>query len=115
MASGSFEDAARVFRESIAADPHFKALELLGECLIKLDRPREAIVPLAAASALNSQVRAPAMLAEALLRCGEFGKAGEFATRVLALAPNNKTAKRVMSVPEVKEALSEQGGQALDA
>jgi tetratricopeptide (TPR) repeat protein len=55
MEAGTLEDAIRLFRQSVAEWPHFKTLELLGECLLRLERPREAIIPLAAATALNQQ------------------------------------------------------------
>ncbi len=61
MAAGELEAAHTALRLSAEANPHFKALELLGECLLKLGRPKEAIVPLAAASALNAGVRAPSL------------------------------------------------------
>lgn len=59
MEAGDLERAAALLGESVAIWPHFKTLELLGECLLRLDRPREAIGPLAAASALHRQDHAP--------------------------------------------------------
>ena len=46
MDSGAFEEAIQAFSESIAIDPHFKALELMGECLLALGKPIQAVVPL---------------------------------------------------------------------
>jgi hypothetical protein len=33
MDAGALEEAVALFRESVALEPHFKTLELLGECL----------------------------------------------------------------------------------
>ncbi len=101
IGSGELERAVEVLRASIEAHPHFKTLELLGECLLNLGRAEQAIVPLAAASALNRQVRAPSLLAQAFAACGEFRRAAEVASAVLAAAPTNKVARRVLAVPEV--------------
>ncbi len=54
MDAGQVETAAELFQQSINAEPHFKSLELLGQCLIMLGRTQEAIVPLAAATTLNN-------------------------------------------------------------
>jgi tetratricopeptide (TPR) repeat protein len=92
MEAGNLEQAVQRLKQSVEMAPHFKTLELLGECLLKLRRPLEAIVPLAAATALNNQVRAPSLLAQGLLECGEFLDAGQFASRVLEKAPGNRVA-----------------------
>lgn len=110
MEAGEFEQAVQRFRQSMAAVPHFKTLELLGESLLKLGRPLEAIVPLAAATALNNQVRAPSLLAQAFLQCGEFLEAGEFASLVLKKAPGNRVAREILEVPAVKLALARSRG-----
>lgn len=114
MASGQLEDAVVSFRESAAVYPHFKCLELLGECLLKLDRPLEAIVPLAAAARLNRQVRAPALLALAFLRIGEAERAAEVAEEVCAQAPGNRVAKQVLADPVVARALARRANGAND-
>ena len=95
MGAGQFEAAARLFQESIDASPHFKALELLGQCLITLGRPQEAIVPLAAAATLNNGVRAPALLAEVFWELGQKIDAQQLADIALARDPNNKKARAV--------------------
>ena len=66
MAAGAFEEAVALFLQSVTLNPHFKALELLGECRLRLQQWKEAIIPLAAATTLNRQSRAPSLLAEAL-------------------------------------------------
>ncbi len=45
MAAGDFENAALAFQRSNALEPHFKSLELLGECYLELDRALAAIAP----------------------------------------------------------------------
>jgi tetratricopeptide (TPR) repeat protein len=96
MKAGALPNAVELFESSIAAAPHFKAFELLGECLLKLGRPLEAVGPLAAATALNDQVRAPSLLAEAFLEVGDAEAARRFAERVVFSDPGNRRAKRVL-------------------
>jgi len=44
MDDGQLEDAAKSFRRTLVLSPHFsKVFQLLGSCLIKLDRKEEAI------------------------------------------------------------------------
>jgi tetratricopeptide (TPR) repeat protein len=95
MEVGAFEDAIRLFRQSIAEWPHFKTLELLGECLLRLNQPREAIVPLAAATALNLQGHAPTLLARAFLELGTYRDAFDQAEEALRRAPGNEQALEV--------------------
>ena len=100
MDIGQLEAAAGLFQQSIEACPHFKALELkalelLGQCLITLSRPSEAIVPLAAATTLNNGVRAPALLAEMFWELDQRADAAQLAEIALARDPNNKKARLV--------------------
>jgi tetratricopeptide (TPR) repeat protein len=95
MEAGALDEAVARFRESAAEWPHFKTLELLGECLLRLGRPREAIVPLAAATALNRQARAPMLLARAFLELGTYRDAFDQAEEALRRAPDNKQALEV--------------------
>ncbi len=95
MDAGQFETAVGLFQQSIDTHPHFKTLELLGQCLIALGRPQEAIVPLAAAATLNNGVRAPALLAEVFWELGQKTGAERLAEIALARDPNNKKARMV--------------------
>ena len=97
MEHGQFEEAALYFAQSIALCPHFKTLELQGECLLRLGRWREAIVPLAAASTLNLGVRAPSLLAEAFLLLGESHDATFAAELALSRDPKNRKALSVQA------------------
>jgi len=91
-----FEAAAVAFQRSVEIDPHFKTLELLGETLIRLNRFRDAIIPLAAAATLNKGCRAASLLSEAFLGLGDTLRAKEIAEIALARDPNNKRALVVM-------------------
>lgn len=95
MERGDLESAVEAFQESIRLGPHFKSLELLGECYMRLHRCREAVVPLAAATALNRQARAPSLLAEVFMTLGDFHAAEEMAEQALSRAPTNRKALRV--------------------
>src|SRR5262245_3694237 len=96
MDARDYVEAVRLFEASAAILPHFKTLELLGECRIHLGLLREAVVPLAAATTLNIQPRAPALLADVLLRLGETENASRIAQLVLARNPTNKMALAVL-------------------
>jgi tetratricopeptide (TPR) repeat protein len=94
MDEGNLEDAIVLFERSISHYPHFKSLELLGECFYRLNRFPQAIVPLAAATSLNKAVRAPALLAEVFIKLKDFHKAVEIAEVALSRDPNNRKAKQ---------------------
>lgn len=97
MAQGDLEGAVRGFRDSAEEGSHFKTFELLGECLMQLNRLREAIAPLAAATTLNQGVRAPALLADVFLRLGERHDAEAAAQLALGRDPNNRMAQQVLA------------------
>jgi tetratricopeptide (TPR) repeat protein len=98
MDEGRFDDAIVLFEQSIAFAPHFKSLELLGECLICLNRLLEAIVPLAAATSLNKGVRAPSLLAEVFLKLEDYNAAREMADVALGRDPNNQKAQKAKRI-----------------
>ena len=93
---GDRQQALALFRASIALCPHYKSLELLGECLISLGRPIESIPPLAAATALHSQPRAPALLASAFLALGQVDDARRFASLALERNPQYGYARELL-------------------
>jgi tetratricopeptide (TPR) repeat protein len=96
MEEGSLEQAAAIFAQSAATDPHFKTLELLGECYAKLNRFHDAVIPLAAAVTLNQQSRAPALLAEVFEKLGDCDRAIEMAKLAIARSADNKRARGVI-------------------
>ena len=98
MNEGRLEDAVMLFQQSISHSPHFKTLELLGECFVRLNRLPEAIVPLAAASTLNIGVRAPSLLAEVFLRLVDYPAARDMAEIALDRDANNRKAQKVIRV-----------------
>ena len=95
MDSGRFEEAVALFEQSVAISPHFKTLELLGECLVALGRLQVAIVPLAAAATLNNGSRAPALLAEVFLQTDQIYDAERMVEIALNRDPANKRAVSV--------------------
>ena len=95
MKAGAFEDAAFLFLDASAEEPHFKTFELLGECYMRMARPTQAIPFLAAASRLKQGVRAPSLLAEAWMALGQHTEAVEAADIALLRDPKNKAALRV--------------------
>jgi tetratricopeptide (TPR) repeat protein len=96
LKAGHADFAIRNFEASIAEAPHFKTLELLGEAWLAKGEPGKAIVPLAAATTLNRQVRAPSLLAEAFLALGERLEAHRMAHLALGRDAHNKKAWAVL-------------------
>ena len=100
LESGDLAAAIVELEASVASNPHFKSLELLGEAWLLSGQPARAIVPLAAATTLNAQVRAPSLLAEAFLALGEMIEAHEIAKVALQRDAHNKKAKAVFAATE---------------
>jgi tetratricopeptide (TPR) repeat protein len=98
MEEGKLDEATVLFQHSIELSPHFKALELLGECFLRLNQLREAVVPLAAATALNKGVRVPSLLAEVFLQLKDYQAAEEVAEVALSRDSNNRKALEVKKV-----------------
>ena len=98
--AGDLGGALAELETSVSEYPHFKALELLGEAWLRSGRPGRAVPPLAAATTLNGQVRAPSLLAEALLALGDELKAYEVAKLALDRDPNNEKAQAVLQATE---------------
>ena len=94
--AGDLEKAIGLFKDSVDEHPHFKTLELLGECLLKLGRTQESIVPLAAAVGLNRGVRAAALLGEALLELEQYDHAIDAAEEALRRDSNNRKARTIL-------------------
>jgi tetratricopeptide (TPR) repeat protein len=97
MDAGRLREAVAAFRLSADASPHFKTLELLGECYLRLGEHEHAIVPLAAATTLNRQSRAPSILAEVYERLGDRERAGDMARVALGRDPGDKRALGVLA------------------
>jgi hypothetical protein len=95
LESGDLDAGIAQLEASVSMYPHFKTLELLGEAWLRKGEPLRAIVPLAAATTLNKQSRAPSLLAEALLATGELIPAHRVAVLALERDPGNKKARAV--------------------
>jgi len=102
MARGELEEAVQLFRASAELHPHYKTLELLGECLMKLKRYKEALVPLAAATGLNFHSRAPTLLAELHLILGDPWDAKRWAEEALRRNRTYKPACEVLAKAEAE-------------
>lgn len=100
MNAGDLDGAIEAFSRSAQMVAHFKTLELLGECHVRAGRLAEAIVPLAAATTLNDQVRAPALLAETLLRLGQREDGRRIALLALSRGATNRKAREVLRQTE---------------
>jgi len=96
MNAGDYAVAVRLLEQSAEIEPHFKTLELLGECRVHLGLLREAVIPLAAATALNESSRAPALLADVFCQLGETEDAIRMARVALARSPTNRAALDVI-------------------
>lgn len=97
MQQDDMHQAILAFEASAIIEPHFKTLELLGECLLDVGRARDAILPLAAATSLGKTARAPALLAKALLETGKESDAMSAARVALERDPAIALAKNVLA------------------
>ncbi len=100
LKAGDFAGAIAQLEASVAEYPHFKALELLGEAWLRSGNPGRAVVPLAAATTLNMQVRAPSLLAEAFLALGQELDAHRIVQLALDRSPHNRKARTVLELTE---------------
>ena len=76
--------------------PTALVLQLLGECYLKLARPLEAVVPLAAATGLADNAEPATLLATTLMQVGRSKEALLIAQRVLRRDSRNREALRIM-------------------
>jgi len=98
MAAGNYANAIEHFRISIRHYPHFKTLELLGECLLAMGDHVASIVPLAAAVGLGTrEFRALYLLSKALVQIGKHEDALKYLDRALEMAPDFKRARELRS------------------
>jgi tetratricopeptide (TPR) repeat protein len=98
MKAGDVHSAIENFRRSTKLAPHFKTLELLGECLLQVGEINDAVLCLAAAAGLGTrQLRARRLLAEALLRVGETDTAVAKLEEALLIDPDFNAAKDLLA------------------
>jgi tetratricopeptide (TPR) repeat protein len=93
MDAANYGKAIELFEQSNRLSPHFKTCLLLGDCLMRVQRVREAIIPLAAATTLNRQGIAPTLLAECFLGLNDPSSAWEYVQIARARQPHYKRAQ----------------------
>jgi tetratricopeptide (TPR) repeat protein len=94
MARRDHSEAAALFEQSNRAFPHFKTLELLGECKLALGEPIAALIPLAASVGLGTNsFRAMYLLAKAFADLGRRNEALKYVERALLMKPDFKKAR----------------------
>ena len=96
MSGEKYSQAVQLFNQSLNVRVHFKTLELIGECYLKMGKSKQAIVPLAAASMLNDGVRSSALLARALFEECDYHGAMRAAKIAMSRSPDNKLAKTIL-------------------
>lgn len=95
MEAGELDKAVALFRASAEKQPCSRTYELLGECLVKLGRNEEAVMPLAAAMAIDRRSSAPTLLAEVFLALERQVEALKVAGEAVARAPDDRRAAAV--------------------
>jgi tetratricopeptide (TPR) repeat protein len=107
MDRGEYADAIELLEASAEASPHFKTLELLGECRLKNGDAHGAILPLAASIGLGrNESRACYLLATAYMAIDEHEEALRHVRRALLKNPNYETAKPLLKLLEDHRALT---------
>lgn len=97
MEKGDYAGAIKLFNMSGRLFPHFKTFELLGECLLNVNKPLDAIVALAAAAGLGTKpFRARYLLGKAFSQVGEELDAIEHLKEALHLKSDYKAAKELL-------------------
>ena len=98
MYQGDLERARRYLRKSARLEPHHKTLQILGECLQKMGRLSEAVVPLAAAVSLNPHPRSAALLAQTFFAISDFVNARKYAEITLVRMPHYRRIKDLLDL-----------------
>jgi tetratricopeptide (TPR) repeat protein len=97
MSQGNYNDAIVILQKSATLNPHYKTLELLGECLVMAGQYCNAIIPLAAATTLNPQPRSTLLLSNAFMSLGEMSKALKMAQLAHDRNPNYGEAEKLIA------------------
>ena len=95
--AGEFRAAIPLFEKSLVLREHFKTLELLGESLLRVERPNDAIEPLSVASDLNPGPRSLVLLAEAFQSLGRSNDARRVLGAALARHPDYGPARAALT------------------
>jgi tetratricopeptide (TPR) repeat protein len=97
IASKDLKAAIVFLQESAKLDPHFKTLELLGECLLDNGCSSEAVTALTQSVERGSKpFRALYLLARAFDSCGSRDRAIESLNRALEMKPDYKAARGLL-------------------
>jgi len=89
--------AISLLQQSAQLAPHFKTFELLGEGLLDVGRPAEAVTALTASVEIgNKPFRALYLLACAFNACGDKERAVENLHRAIEANPEYKTARSLL-------------------
>jgi tetratricopeptide (TPR) repeat protein len=97
MDADDLDSAISLLEESATTDPHFKTLELLGECFLRRKQHRKAVIPLAASVGLGAKpYRALYLLAQALDGLGSRRDAIEKLSEAIEMKPDYKSARDLL-------------------
>lgn len=97
---GRAAEALEPIAQLAAREPMAPTLQLQGECFLALDRPEEAVTPLAAAVGLSDHSEAAGLLASTLMKLNRLEEARLIAQRILHRDPRNRAALSIMqSIP----------------
>lgn len=94
--SGDADEALRQIEQAAHDDPNPPMLGLLGEAYLRMDRARDAVIPLAAATGLSDHAQYAIILARALLKIGRTDDGMLIAQRILRRDPRNRDALDIM-------------------
>lgn len=98
MRKNDYLKAIELFERSSKLAPHFKTFELLGECLLSINKPLEAIIALATSAGLGSKpFRATYLLGKALSQTGQESDAIDQLQKAIKLKPDYKAAKELLN------------------
>lgn len=97
LEEGDYKGALEILMPSGLNTPHFKTFECIGECLLAMERPAEAVLYLSAAAGLgNKQIRPYFLLATALIRINDPLGAKHKLEQALSLNPHYKAARDLL-------------------
>lgn len=99
MEKNDFAAALASLKKSANIFPHFKTYESVGVCLLKLGNFSEAVLYLSASAGLgNNQSKPLFLLAQALIELRTTDWARDKLNQALAINPDYKAAKELLSV-----------------
>jgi len=98
MEAGNVDKAVELLEKSTLLAPHYKTLELLGECMLERKEFARAVIYLAASASLGTnQARPRFLLAKALLHAEEPQAAIPKLEEALVINPDFKAARELLT------------------